>query len=144
MDTNNLRKRKFFFNGILLTAVGIAMRTVALFFNAFVSRQVGAEGIGLYTIIMTVYGFAVTFATSGISLTVTRLVASATGEGRDESVSAVLTGAVVYTLIFSSVATAVLFFGAGSFAEIILSDARAASGLRILSASLIPLSLVSG
>ena len=70
-------KKRFFYNGIMLTAVGIAMRTVALFFNAFVTQKIGAEGMGLYTIVMTVYGFAVTFATSGISLTVTRLVASA-------------------------------------------------------------------
>ena len=76
MNTNISRKQKFFVNGIMLTAVGIAMRTAALFFNAFVSREVGAEGIGLYTIIMTVYGFAVTFATSGISLTVTSMKSS--------------------------------------------------------------------
>lgn len=140
---NQSGKKKFFFNGIMLTAVGIAMRTVSLFFNAFISRQVGAEGVGLYTIIMTVYGFAVTFATSGISLTVTRLVASCIGEGKRESVSGILSGAVIYSMIFSCIATAVLFFGAAGFAEVVLSDIRAASGLRILAPSLIPLSLVS-
>ena len=62
-------KKKFLYNGIMLTAVGIAMRTAAMFFNAFVTQKIGAEGMGLYTIVMTVYGFAVTFATSGISLT---------------------------------------------------------------------------
>ena len=143
MNTNISRKQKFFVNGIMLTAVGIAMRTAALFFNAFVSREVGAEGIGLYTIIMTVYGFAVTFATSGISLTVTRLVASAIGEGKEEDVSGILNGAVIYALIFSTLATAVLFFGAAGFAEYVISDVRAASGLRILAPSLIPLSLIS-
>ena len=76
----------FFRSGIMLTLVGIAMRTVAMFFSAFISRTVGAEGTGLYTLIMTVYSFALTLATSGISLTVTRLVASAIGEGRPEQV----------------------------------------------------------
>ncbi|MBE6537097.1 MAG: hypothetical protein E7673_04000 [Ruminococcaceae bacterium] len=136
-------KKRFFYNGILLTAVGIAMRTVALFFNAFVTQKIGAEGMGLYTIVMTVYGFAVTFATSGISLTVTRLVAAAKGEGREEDTRAILLGAILYALAFSLLATLVLFFGSSLIAVKILDDLRAERALKILAPSLIPLSLVS-
>ena len=42
--------KRFFYNGILLTALGISMRTVSLFFNAFITRTIGAEGVGLYTV----------------------------------------------------------------------------------------------
>lgn len=135
--------KRFFYNGILLTALGISMRTVSLFFNAFITRTIGAEGVGLYTVVNTVYGFSVTFATAGISLTVTRLVASARGEGREESVPRILSGAILYALCFSTVAALVLYFGAGSFAAAVLDDIRAASSLRILAPSLVPLSLVS-
>ena len=75
-----------------------------LFFGAFISRTVGAEGTGLYTLIMTVYSFAVTLATSGISLTMTRLVASAIGEGKEKDVGKILTGGILYALVFSMVA----------------------------------------
>ena len=88
-------KIRFFKSGAMLTAVALAMRTAAMLFGAFVSRTVGAEGTGLYTVIMTVYSFALTFATSGISLTVTRLVASAIGEGRVERVRRVLRSALL-------------------------------------------------
>ena len=74
-------RKKFIYNGILLTIVGLAIKTVNLAFNAFISREVGAEALGLYTLIGTVYSFAITFATSGINLTVTRLVASVVGSG---------------------------------------------------------------
>ena len=140
---NLTAKQRFFYNGILLTALGITMRTVALFFNAFVTRTVGAEGIGLYTLVNTVYGFAVTFATSGISLTVTRLVAAAKGEEKNDRVSQILTGAVIYALVFSAAATLVLYFGADIFARRALGDLRAKSALRILAPSLIPLSIIS-
>ena len=136
-------KKKFLYNGIMLTAVGIAMRTAAMFFNAFVTQKIGAEGMGLYTIVMTVYGFAVTFATSGISLTVTRLVASAKGEGRESETRAILVGAILYAFAFSLASTLVLFFGSQLIASRILADLRAALALRILAPSLIPLSLVS-
>ncbi len=117
------------------------MRTVAMFFGAFISRTVGAEGTGLYTLVMTVYSFAVTFATSGISLTVTRLVASAVGEGRKEVAGGVMRGAVLYSLFFGSLATLGLFFGADMLGERVLSDVRTVSALKVLSLSLIPAAL---
>lgn len=143
IKTELTAKQRFFYNGILLTALGITMRTVALFFNAFVSRTVGAEGIGLYTLVNTVYGFAVTFATSGISLTVTRLVAAAKGENKNDEVSKILTGAVLYAAAFSTTATIILYFGADVLANVALGDQRAEGALRILAPSLIPLSLIS-
>ena len=139
----NENSKRFFMNGILLTAVSLGMRTVALFFNAFVTREVGAVGIGLYTLVMTVYNFAVTFATSGISLTVTRLVAEARGEGKEGEVGKILTGSVIYALIFSLIGAAVLFLGAEFFALRVLDDVRTAICLKILAPSLIPLALIS-
>ena len=136
-------RNRFFANGMLLTAVGITIRTVSLFFNAFITRIIGAEGLGLYTVVMTIYAFAVTFATSGISLTVTRLVAAAIGEKRERDVSKILTGSIIYALIFSIAATAVLFFGAEFFGIVVLGDERGAVLLKILAPSLIPLALVS-
>ena len=135
--------KRFFRSGILLTLVGLAMRTVGMFFGAFISRAVGAEGTGLYTLVMTVYSFAVTLATSGISLTVTRLVASAIGEGRPSEVGRVLHGAFLYSLLFGVIATLGLFFGANLIGDYLLSDNRTIGALRVLSLSLLPCALCS-
>ncbi len=136
-------RKRFFLNGLLLTAVGIAIRSVSLIFNAFITHSIGAEGVGLFTLISTVYSFAVTFATSGISLTVTRLVSAKIGEGKECEVRGMLRSAVAYSLIFSVFATAVLFFGAEYFAVAVLSDKRCIAPLRILSLSLVPIALSS-
>ena len=136
-------RNKFFKNGIMLTLVGLAARTVAMFFGAFISRTIGAEGVGLYTVIMTVYSFAVTFATSGISLTVTRHIASAIGEERGDELGKILRGALLYSLLFSSVATLFLFFGAEIIGVGILNDSRSIPSFKVLAFSLIPLSLGS-
>ena len=136
-------RQRFFLNGILLTVVGLAIRSVSLGFNSFITQSIGAEGIGLFTLIGTVYSFAVTFATSGISLTVTRLGSSANGEGRKKEVNGILHSAVKYSLIFSIFAACVLFFGASYFGETVLSDSRTVMPLRVLSLSLVPISLSS-
>ncbi len=134
-------KMRFFRSGILLTLVGLAMRTVSMFFGAFISRTVGAEGTGLFTLVMTVYSFAVTFATSGISLTVTSLVASAIGEGKPREVGRVMRGALVYSAIFGALATLFLFFGADFLGRIVLSDERTVTSLKVLAFSLLPTAL---
>ena len=47
-------RRKIICNGLLLTVVGLAVRSVAMVFNSYLTRTVGAEGIGLFTLVMTV------------------------------------------------------------------------------------------
>ncbi|MBO7303805.1 MAG: polysaccharide biosynthesis C-terminal domain-containing protein [Clostridia bacterium] len=136
-------RRKFFINGLMLTAVALSVRGVSLWFNSYVAHKIGAEGIGLFTLIGTLYAFAVTFATSGISLTVTRLIASAVGAGKQKEAVGILHSSIIYSLIFSTFAASVLFFGAEYFGSSVLNDPRAIPSLRILSASLIPLSLSS-
>ena len=134
-------RKRFFYNAGLLTVVALTVRTVNLLFSAFISREIGAEALGLYTLIGTVYAFAITFATSGINLTVTRLTAAAVGEGNEGEISRIMRHAVGYALIFSCFASIVLFFFAPYFAISVLKDARAEAPLRVLSLSLIPIAL---
>ena len=136
-------KKSFFKSGIILTMVTLAIRSVGMFFGAYISRIVGAEGTGLYTLIMTVYSFALTFATSGISLTVTRLVAAAIGEGREEKIASIIKAALIWALGFSAVATGGLFLGAEFLGGRILSDSRTIASLKILALSLVPASLIA-
>ncbi len=136
-------KIKFFKRGMLLTAVALMMKTVGMFFGAYISKTVGAEGVGLYTVIMTVYSFAVTLATSGVSLTVTRLVAAAIGEEKEDEVGVILKGALIYSALFGALASLLLYFGAELIGKLILLDDRTVASLRLLSFSLVPIALSS-
>ena len=134
-------RRKFLKNGILLCAVGLSSRTVALIMGAFISRTIGAEGIGLNSLVMNVYTFALTFATAGIQLTVTALVAGALGEGKRSDTSRILRGAFSYALIFSTAATLALLFLSGALSRHVIGDSRVSGAVNILAFSLIPAAL---
>ena len=43
-------------------------------FNIYVSNKIGAEAVGVFSLVMSVYLFAITLATSGLSLACTYLV----------------------------------------------------------------------
>lgn len=133
------KKRRFLFNGLVLTLVGFAMRGSALLLGAYIAGAIGAEGIGLQGLIATVYSLAVTLATSGVSLSVTRLVASSIGEGGGES--GILRGAFLYATFFGIFATALLLILSEHIGVAILLDGRTVAALRILALSLLPMAL---
>ena len=70
-----MKKHTFLKNAFILTATSLLLRTVGMFFRVYMSGKIGAEGMGLYQLIFSIYVLASTFATSGISTAVTRLVA---------------------------------------------------------------------
>ncbi|MBP3436458.1 MAG: oligosaccharide flippase family protein [Clostridia bacterium] len=134
-------KKQFLKNGACLAAVSLFMRTVSMLFNAYIVQRVGAEAMGLLSLTMSVYAFAVTFATSGISLAITRLVAAALGKGEGNRVKRVMQRAVLYAIVFGGTAAVVLYFGSDFIATRLLLDIRTRPSLRLLSISLVPIAL---
>ena len=84
-----------------------------------------------------------TLATAGISLTVTRLVASMMGEGRSNEVGRVVNGAMLYAFVFGLLSTALLVLLSGIIGRNIIGDNVSVMALRILSLSLLPSALSS-
>ncbi|MBE6667486.1 MAG: hypothetical protein E7607_04150 [Ruminococcaceae bacterium] len=143
------RFKKFIFNGLLITAVSILIRSVAVSFNVYISNKIGAVAMGVFTLITTVYGFAVTVATSGISLASTRLIAEALGEQSDTSsvktykIRCIVKKCVTYALCFSIGAAIILYVFAPAIGVKLLLDERTVRPLRILAFSLPPIALSS-
>lgn len=145
------RLQKYFFNGMLLSVVAILMRTVSVSFNVYVSSKVGAEGMGLLNLTSTVYGFAITLATSGINLAVVRLVSNALPYGNegyfdkkaDTNVRKIMRNALFYCLFFSILSSILLFTFAKPLGAYALGDTRTIPSLKLLAFTLVPISISS-
>ncbi len=135
------RMRRFLFNAIFMAAAALLMRTVGVSYNAYLSERIGAEGMGLFALVISIQGFAVTFATSGVQLAVMRLVSESLGRGEEAAARAALRRATCYALCFSGVACLILFFAAPLFGVYVLGDARTVLSLRFLALSLPAFSL---
>ncbi len=144
------RLKKFYINGILMTVVTLAIRYISVNFNIYISNKIGAVSMGLFTLISSVYGFALTLATSGISLATTKLVSEAMGNAdKDKSIStsktvgAIMKKSICFSLCISSAVALALFIYAESIGMHILKDVRTISSLKILAISLPPIALSS-
>ncbi len=106
------RLRRFALNVCLLTGASLVMRTVGLRFNLYLADALGTAGMGLIELILSVYGFALTFSSAGISLASSRLTAEELGRGSGAGARAVMLRCLCYSLLMGSIAgLALLLFG---------------------------------
>lgn len=131
-----MRKLAFIRNALLLTITSLLLRTLGMVFRIYVSRMVGEQGMGLYQLISSVYFLMITFAQSGISVSMTKLVTEKLALGDYEKVKSLLKGAIRLSLALGITVMCILFFGAPIIANMWIGDTRAILSLRILSISL--------
>lgn len=131
-----MKKFTFLKNAAILTVTALILRTLGIFFRIYMSNIIGAEGMGLYQLIFSVYVLAAAFAAGGISTAVTRLCADELACGSKKSTIKILHKALILTGIVSLASMLLVFFGADAIAGLFLQDMRAAPALRILCPSL--------
>ena len=130
------RLRNFAINAGILTATSLSLGTVGVFYNAWLTQNLGSEGTGLFSLMMAVYRFMVTFACSGSGLAATRLVAEENARKNGNGASKAMSQTLIYSLIFGVLAGALLLFVSDFSADVLVGDSRAALPFRVLSFSL--------
>ena len=73
--------RRFYRDLVILSLSSLFMRGVGVIWSGYLSRRMGAGAMGLHSVVMNLYGFAVTVAVAGIGLAVTRLVSECEERG---------------------------------------------------------------
>lgn len=133
-------RRIFLKNAVILTACALLLSGIAMAMRVYQTAVIGAEGVGLLQLLLSVYFFATNLAVSGLNLAVTRLVSESTAPG-GVPVRVTLRRCFALSGCTGVGAGTLLFFGAPAAAHG-LGDLRAAQPLRILACSL-PLFAVS-
>ena len=119
-------------NSLVLTGFSIAMRVAGIAFSMYVAAGVGAEGMGLYQLTYSAFTFAVTLATAGISVAVTRVLTEEQGMKRRGSERPVMRCALIYASLISLTAAVCVLLGSGYIGRVLLSDERTVLSLRVL------------
>lgn len=146
----NTIRQNFIKDALVLSVVNIIIRGISVSFNAFVNNKIGAESMGLLTLVMSVYGFAVTVALSCVNLAAVKLTSErcAVLHGSDSvswknTMRSVIVSVVKYSLLFGLSSGAVLYFSSGFISNKLLNDHRTLLSLKVLALSLPAISLSS-
>lgn len=118
-----------------MTAVNLIMRAAGVSFNAYLTAKIGASGMGLFQLVMTVYTLASTFSSAGIRLAATRVVVEINTLKRND-----MNKSVAMCVTYAGTCGCLIGFVLFTFSDFIsahwISDPQTALPLRILSLSL--------
>ena len=74
LHTNTL-KNKLISGTLLLTLTGILSRIIGFYYKIFLSRSIGAEGLGIYQLIFPVFALIISISAVGIQTALSRYCA---------------------------------------------------------------------
>lgn len=105
-----------------VTVFSTIEKCLSFIYRIILTRIIGAEGIGIYQICLTVFAVFLTAASSGVPITVSRLMAKSGASGDTRGKHAAVTAGIVSTLIITIPIAIILFFGRNAFGFLFSDD----------------------
>ena len=132
-EASPLNKRtRFIHNTALLTASTLLLRCIGCAFQVWLAGRIGSAGIGLYQLMGSVGGLAVTFAISGIGFGTMRLVSEQLGYGSTNGARKAAAKCILYALCFGIATGTVLYIFAEPIGFLWIEDGRTVLPLRLM------------
>ena len=120
-----MRKGTLLKNAIILTVTSFILRSLGMFLRSYMSNKIGAEGMGLYQLIISIYVLATTLVTAGISTAITKLISDAYAKNESESkIKKIMQKALLIAILCSFIVVLLFFILAKPIGLYWLKDAR--------------------
>lgn len=130
------KKLPIFYSALLLTGVNLLLRLIGTSFQVYLSGRIGAAGIGLLQLVMSVGTLAMVAGIGGIRTATMYLTAEELGRKRPQNVTWVLSACFLYSIAFSATVAFLLYRFAPWIAESWIGDSRTVDALRLYAAFL--------
>ena len=137
------KKLPIFYSALLLTVVNLLLRLVGTSFQVYLSSRIGAEGIGLLQLTLSVGAMAMVAGMAGIRTATMYLTAEEIGRGQPKNSVWVLSSCLLYSIV-CSVFVAIILYGYAPFiADKWIGNTRIVPSLRLF-AVFLPVSCLCG
>ena len=124
------RKMAFITGTLLLTSTGFICRILGFFYRIFMSRTIGAEGLGIYNMVHPIFSICFAVCAGSIQTALSQYVAANQTRGR-----AVFRTGLVIAMGMSFLLAWVIYGNAGFVAEKFLLEPRCAPYLPVMAVS---------
>ena len=128
------KRMPIFYSALLLTGVNLLLRFVSTGFQVFLSGRIGAAGIGLLQLVLSVGSLAMTAGMAGVRTGSMYLTAEELGRRRPQNVVWILSGCTLYSVLFSMAVSLGLYFGAPFLAESWIGRPEVVGAVRLYAA----------
>lgn len=135
---------KFYKDSFILTLSNMVTSMIAFIFSIILSRELGAEGLGLYGLIMPVYGLFLCIASEGLITAISKISTLYFNRKDIKNLNRTLDSAFLFTALWAICIAFLVLVCNGFIALRIVRDVRASAAIMIFSPALIfvPLSAI--
>ncbi len=137
------RKLPIFYSALLLTGVNLLLRLVSTSFQVHISARIGAAGVGLLQLVLSVGSLAMTAGMAGVRTATMYLTAEELGKRRPQNVTWVLSGCFLYSILCSGAISLFLCLAAPFLAENWIGNLQTLGAIRLF-AVFLPLVCLCG
>ena len=124
------RGNAIFYHMILLTGANLLLRLAAMSFQVYLSARIGAAGVGLLQLVLSVTALSFTVGSAGVRTCAMYLSAGELGREKPENIRGVLSGCYQYSLLFGGASAAALWCAAPWLCTVWIGDRAAVAALR--------------
>lgn len=126
------KKKSILYSALLLTAVNLILRLTSTSFQVYLSSKIGASGIGLLQLVLSVGSMAMIAGIAGIRTATMYITAREIGKKKPENVGHVLSACLLYSIICSTTIAIILFFLTPTITEKWIGNTDAAPAIQLL------------
>lgn len=115
----NIMKNKFVMGTIILLTGGFFSKFLGFVLKIIITRQIGTEGIGLYSLVMPTFGLFITIATFSYPVAISKII-SARGKSSKKAIFSIIPISIILNLF----TLLIIFLISKPLANIFLKDQR--------------------
>lgn len=119
-----MNKNKVIKGTFILTTAGLITKIIGFYYRIFLSKTIGAEGMGLYQMIFPIYGLCFALSVSGVQTAISKYVAAKNASNDSAGMIDTLKTGLYISLFLSILSSFILYFSSGFIASDLLRDLR--------------------
>lgn len=133
---NDKRGNQFIVQGSILAAASLIVRIIGIIYRIPMTRIIGDEGMGAYSVAYELYGIALILSTYSLPLAVSKLVAAKGIVKEHRNSYRIFICAMGFALVVGLASSLILYFGAEFFATVINNTPNAILPIKVLAPTL--------
>lgn len=127
-----MTKKTFITGALILMVAGFISRIIGFVYRIYLSNLIGAEGMGLYQLIVPIYTLIILTLTSGVSIAVSKMIAEEMAKGHNINIKRISKVGLVFVLIASTAISILLYTNIDFVVNNLLKDSRTYSSVLIM------------
>ncbi|BCZ47546.1 stage V sporulation protein B [Clostridium gelidum] len=127
MDKDNFLKNSF-----LLVASNVTTGILGFIFNIYLSKVLGAEGMGLYNLVMPIYNLFICLMTAGIVASISKITAVYNQKGEHNNIVKTIRVISLFNISWAFLIGIIVFFSAPLIGKYGVNDIRTIDAIRVI------------